>query len=101
MQVAHNSILALGLVGCGSNNARIAAMLRQLAVYYHKDEHNLFVVRIAQGLLHMGKGTMSISPYHSDRSQVCACNNYTIYGYTHSGLNRGQGHSSCSPLLMS
>jgi hypothetical protein len=69
-QVAHNSILAMGLVGCGTNNARVAAMLRNLAVYYHKDEHNLFMTRLAQGLLHMGKGTMTISPYHTDRSLV-------------------------------
>lgn len=70
-QVAHNSILAMGMLGCGTNNARVAAMLRNLAVYYHKDEHNLFMTRIAQGLLHMGKGTMTISPYHTDRSLVC------------------------------
>eukprot|EP00123_Amoebidium_parasiticum_P014745 comp22625_c0_seq1/m.34770 comp22625_c0_seq1/g.34770 ORF comp22625_c0_seq1/g.34770 comp22625_c0_seq1/m.34770 type:complete len:874 (-) comp22625_c0_seq1:42-2663(-) len=69
-EVAHNSIMALGIVGCGTNNARIAAMLRQLAVYYHKDPNNLFVTRVAQGLLHMGKGTMSVSPYHSDRTQM-------------------------------
>eukprot|EP00124_Ichthyophonus_hoferi_P001063 Ihof_evm3s49 gene=Ihof_evmTU3s49 len=69
-EVAHNSIMALGIVGCGTNNARIAAMLRQLAVYYHKDPNNLFIVRLAQGLLHMGKGTMSISPYHTDRTQM-------------------------------
>lgn len=32
----------------GSNNARLAGMLRQLALYYHKDANNLFMVRIAQ-----------------------------------------------------
>ncbi|KNC82952.1 26S proteasome non-ATPase regulatory subunit 2 [Sphaeroforma arctica JP610] len=67
-EVAHNAIFAMGMVGCGTNNARIAAMLRQLAVYYHKDPNNLFMTRLAQGLLHMGKGTMTISPYHSDHS---------------------------------
>eukprot|EP01137_Pigoraptor_chileana_P004075 Opistho-2@45258 len=66
-EVAHNSILALGIVGAGTNNARIATMLRQLAAFYYKDSNNLFMVRIAQGLLHMGKGTMTLNPYHSDR----------------------------------
>lgn len=66
-EVAHNSIFGLGLVGAGTNNARLAAMLRQLAMYHAKDQNNLFMVRLAQGLTHMGKGTLSLSPYHSHR----------------------------------
>jgi len=65
-EVAHNSIFAMGLIGAGTNNARLAAMLRQLAQYYAKDSNNLFMVRIAQGLVHMGKGTLTLNPYHSD-----------------------------------
>ena len=66
-QVAQGAILALGMAGAGTNSARIAAMLRELAAYYSKDANSLFVVRIAQGLLYMGKGTMTLNPYHSDR----------------------------------
>lgn len=66
-EVSYNSIFAMGLVGAGTNNARLAAMLRQLAMYHAKDQNNLFMVRLAQGLTHMGKGTMTISPYHSHR----------------------------------
>ncbi|XP_048580896.1 26S proteasome non-ATPase regulatory subunit 2 isoform X4 [Nematostella vectensis] len=67
-EVAHNAIFAMGIVGAGTNNARLAGMLRQLAMYYHKDANNLFMVRLAQGLVHMGKGTLTVGPYHSDRS---------------------------------
>lgn len=67
-EVAYNSILAMGLVGAGTNNARLAAMLRQLAVYHAKDPNNLFMVRLAQGLTHLGKGTLTLCPYHSDRA---------------------------------
>ena len=42
-------------------------MLRQLAVYHAKDPNNLFCVRIAQGLTHMGKGTLTLCPYQNDR----------------------------------
>merc|ERR1712146_584694 len=42
-------------------------LLRQLAAYYAKDSNALFMVRIAQGLLFMGKGLMSINPLFSDR----------------------------------
>lgn len=66
-EVAHNAIFAMGLVGAGTNNARLAAMLRQLAQFHAKDPNNLFMVRIAQGLTHLGKGTLTLSPYHSDR----------------------------------
>jgi len=55
----------------GTNNARLAAMLRQLAVYHGKDMNNLFMVRLAQGLTHLGKGTMTLNPYHSDRMLLC------------------------------
>jgi len=66
-EISYNSILAMGIVGAGTNNARLAAMLRQLAVYHSKDPFNLFMVRLAQGLVHLGKGTLTLSPFHSDR----------------------------------
>jgi 26S proteasome regulatory subunit N1 len=46
--VSVNAIFALGLVAAGTNNARVAQMLRQLAAYYHKEVDHLFIVRIAQ-----------------------------------------------------
>ena len=51
----------------GTNNARLATMLRQLAIYHAKDANNLFCVRIAQGLTHLSKGTLTLCPYHADR----------------------------------
>ena len=79
--VAINAIFAMGLLGAGTNNARLAQLLRQLASYYHRDQHSLFMVRIAQGLVHMGKGTMSINPFHTDRqilSRVAAAGLLTV-----------------------
>nr|XP_012141688.1 PREDICTED: 26S proteasome non-ATPase regulatory subunit 2 isoform X4 [Megachile rotundata] len=61
-EVTNNAIFALGLVGAGTNNARLATMLRQLACYHAKNPLHLFLVRISQGLVHLGKGTLSISP---------------------------------------
>ncbi|KAL6862764.1 proteasome regulatory particle base subunit [Amphichorda felina] len=66
-EVAMNAIFAMGMLGAGTNNARLAQLLRQLASYYHRDQDALFMVRIAQGLLHMGKGTLSLNPFHTDR----------------------------------
>lgn len=66
LAVAQNAILGMGLVGAGTNNARLAQMLRGLASYYHKEPETLFMVRIAQGLVHMGKGTIGINPFFHD-----------------------------------
>jgi 26S proteasome regulatory subunit N1 len=68
LEVALNAIFAMGLVGAGTNNARLAQMLRQLAGYYYKEADCLFMVRIAQGLVHMGKGTIGLNPFFSDRN---------------------------------
>ncbi|KAK6919119.1 26S proteasome non-ATPase regulatory subunit RPN1, C-terminal [Dillenia turbinata] len=66
-EVAMAAIISLGLIGAGTNNARIAGMLRNLSSYYYKDASLLFCVRIAQGLVHLGKGLLTLNPYHSDR----------------------------------
>jgi len=65
--VAYGAIFAMGMIGAGTNNARLAGLLRQLAAYYAKDSNSLFMVRIAQGLLYMGKGLLSLNPLFSDR----------------------------------
>lgn len=66
VDVARNSILALGILGAGTNNARLAGVLRNLSSYYYKDNIMLYLVRVSQGLVYMGKGLMTINPYHTD-----------------------------------
>lgn len=67
LEVSLNAVFAMGLVGAGTNNARLAQLLRQLAAYYSRDSDTLSIVRIAQGLLHAGKGTLSLSPFNTER----------------------------------
>ena len=62
-----SAIFALGLIGAGTNNSRLAGNLRYLASYYATIPDQLFVVRIAQGLVHMGKGLLGLNPLHSDK----------------------------------
>lgn len=68
LDVSQNAIYAMGLVGAGTNNARLAQLLRQLAQYYSKSPDSLFMVRIAQGILYLGKGTLSLTPFNIERS---------------------------------
>jgi 26S proteasome regulatory subunit N1 len=65
--VSQNAILALGIISAGTNNARVANILRQLATFYQKEPNHLFVVQVAQGLCHMGKGLLTLTPSFSDR----------------------------------
>ena len=48
-EVAHNSIFAMGLIGAGTNNARLAAMLRQVsnvvATLERRDKTGFFFVQ--------------------------------------------------------
>ncbi|XBI12173.1 hypothetical protein VPH35_139078 [Triticum aestivum] len=59
------AIISLGLIGAGTNNARIAGLLRKLSSQQYGGY--LYCVRIAQGLLHLGKGLLTLDPCHSDR----------------------------------
>jgi hypothetical protein len=52
LAVALNAIFAMGLAGAGTNNARLAQMLRQLAGYYYKEPDCLFMVHVAHGQRH-------------------------------------------------
>jgi 26S proteasome regulatory subunit N1 len=67
-EVAINAVLAQGIIWCGTNNSRLMGNLRQLASYYNKDPDNLFMIRIAQGLVSCGKGLINLQPLHSDKA---------------------------------
>lgn len=54
-EVATNAIFGIGLISAGTNNSRMATQLRQIAGYYADDQAILQIVRMSQGLLHMGK----------------------------------------------
>ena len=66
-EISQNAILAMGIVSAGTNNSRVAGLLRQLSEFYSKEAGHVFCVRISQGLLHMGKGLVTLNPFHSDR----------------------------------
>lgn len=86
-ELSQRALLALGLVGAGTNNSRLASILRAQASYYSKENDNLFFVRIAQGLLHMGKGLVTIQPYYSDRFLLNQTAMAGIFILTHAALD--------------
>ena len=69
--LSQGAILGLGLVSAGTNNSRVAGLLKQLSEFYAKEANHLFIVRIAQGLNSTGKGLIGLNPFHSDRLLMC------------------------------
>ncbi|EZG47486.1 putative proteasome 26S regulatory subunit [Gregarina niphandrodes] len=67
---ALHAIVALGVVAAGTNNARVAQILRSLAVYYAMDANALFLLKLSQGLVFAGKGLHTLSPLHGDKQLV-------------------------------
>jgi 26S proteasome regulatory subunit N1 len=65
-EIGLRSLLGLGIVGAGSNNSRIANLLRSLAGYYESENDYIYIIKIALGILHAGKGLVGISPFYSD-----------------------------------
>ena len=45
-------------------------MLRGLSSYYYKEPTLLFLVRMSQGLVHMGKGLLNLAPKHADGTLI-------------------------------
>lgn len=72
IDVANSAIFALGLCGAGTNNSRVAGLLRSLSVYYSKEPSAIFTTRLAQGLLHAGKGLVTLNPYYGDARFLCS-----------------------------
>nr|PVC51933.1 26S proteasome regulatory subunit [Theileria orientalis] len=65
-EVSLNAILALGLVGAGTNNSRVSQLFQTIAKHSYRDATLMYVLRVSVGLLFMGKGTLTLSPLHSE-----------------------------------
>lgn len=60
------ALLGLGVIAGGTNNSRVGGLLRSLAQYYEDDDEYLFVIKMALGILHAGKGLVGMNPYYSE-----------------------------------
>lgn len=91
-----STILSLGLVGAGTQSARIIKTLDQQYSYYYKDSKVLATLKVAQGLVSLGKGLLSISPLHFDRTTLVPKNLIGLFSTLFMFLD-----SSASPLVSS
>lgn len=68
--LACKAILAMGLIGAGTNHARLADIFRKLAGYYYKDTNLVLCIRLAQGFLYMGKVQSILIAGHAHHQPV-------------------------------
>ncbi|KAH7821067.1 putative proteasome 26S subunit [Monocercomonoides exilis] len=69
--VCYSAMLGLGIMAAGTNNGATAKLFRELSAYHAKDAKLLFICRIGQALVHLGKGTLTLSPLMMDGHLVC------------------------------
>lgn len=91
-----STIMSLGFIGAGTLNSRISKILDQQYSYYYKDSKVLPVLKISQGLVSLGKGLLSISPLHFDKTTLVAKSVIGLFSTVFIALD-----SSISPLVSS
>lgn len=64
--VCINSIFSLGIVAAGTNNSKLFTEFRKMAGAYAEEPSILPYIRLAQGLVNLGKGSLSLNPMHSN-----------------------------------
>ena len=68
--VSCTALLALGLIGAGTNNSQVGKVLGEAVIYtvnYTQGHFITVAAKVAQGLLHLGKGTLTLSPLMEGR----------------------------------
>jgi 26S proteasome regulatory subunit N1 len=89
-----STLLSLGIIGAGSLNNRIIRILDQQYSFYYKDHKVLSVLKMAQGLVSMGKGLVTLSPLYYDKSMLAPRNAVGLFSTVFMFLD-----SSSSPLV--
>jgi len=98
--VARAALLSLGVVGGGTNNARLAGLLRGLASYHNKEPSMLFLTRVSQGLVHAGKGLLTLSPRHTDGALLSTLALGGLLAVAHCGLDARGSIAGRSPQAL-
>jgi hypothetical protein len=90
VNTAMSAIMALGIIGAGTNNSRIAGLLRQLTVFYDKEASPLFVTRLAQ----VRSECDALAPHWHLICGVVVCPQCVCAGYS----AHGQGSADHPPV---
>lgn len=65
-----NSLISLGIVGAGTRSSRILRILETNYNNIYKDQRSTSSLIISQGLINMGKGLFTLSPFYYDRNII-------------------------------
>jgi 26S proteasome regulatory subunit N1 len=64
--VANNAAVALGILAAGTANSRTIKALHNLREFHKNDQATFMLTQIAEGLVHLGQGLMTLSPTYGD-----------------------------------
>lgn len=76
------TIFSLGVIGAGTLCGRIQKVLDSQMAYFYKDPKASSVLKISQGLLSLGKGLMSLSPFFYDKTVLLPKNFIGLFATT-------------------
>jgi 26S proteasome regulatory subunit N1 len=68
--VANNAAVALGLLAAGTANSRALKALHNLRDFHKNDQATFMLTQIAEGMVHLGQGLMTLSPTYGDSRLV-------------------------------
>lgn len=95
---ALNGLLSLGIVGAGTNHAKIAEILRGHRVH-PSNLSALFCRRVALGMLYAGKGLLTLSPIMMNGRVVCPVALASLMSFIHVLVHAKSTILSKAPLL--
>jgi 26S proteasome regulatory subunit N1 len=70
LAVANNAALALGLLGAGTSSSRVIKALHNLRDFHKNDQATFMLTQIADGMVHLGQGLMTLAPTYGDSRLV-------------------------------
>jgi 26S proteasome regulatory subunit N1 len=64
--VASNAAVALGILAAGTANSRAIKALHNLRDFHKNDQATFMLTQVAEGLVHLGQGLMTLAPTYGD-----------------------------------
>ena len=100
IDVVKNAAIALGLLGAGTNNTRVINTLRALEQFHKNDTSVLTLLKISEGLTHLGQGLMTLSPTYGDNLLIHPVALASLLTIAYSSISADELFIKHDPLLM-
>ena len=100
INVVKNAAIALGLLGAGTNNTRVISTLRALEQFHKNESSVLTLLKISEGLTHLGQGLMTLSPTYGDNLLIHPVALGALLTIAYASISAEELFIKSDPLLM-